>query len=56
MAPRHRVRRHPAQGWVSVDELTSLGLDRYPAAVAIYWPDDQVVVCRGHVTGGRIGG
>jgi hypothetical protein len=50
LARRRRVRR-PGPGRVTVEELARRGLGQYPAAVAIYWPDDQVVVCRDHVTG-----
>jgi hypothetical protein len=47
---RHLPRRRQTVGRISVRELSEHGLDRHPAAVAIYWPDSQRVVCRDHAT------
>jgi hypothetical protein len=37
-------------GRITVDELAHRGLDRYPTAIAVYWPDTQNIVCRRHAT------
>jgi hypothetical protein len=47
---RHQsTRKSTPSGKITVRELARHGLDLHPGAVAVFWPDSQTVVCRGHL-------